>query len=80
MTAKELNKRMLKGEDILLNLRGINICPIDSYSSSTCAGSLCRLSIFFILKTRQNMATWKALTLQELSRFWMCKIKADIIF
>jgi Fic family protein len=36
MAGKELTKRMLKGEDILLNLREINIGSRDSYLSSSC--------------------------------------------
>ncbi len=51
MTGKKLNKRMLKGEDILLNLREISIGSRDSYSSSSCAGSA---SFYFENETKHG--------------------------
>lgn len=51
MAGRELNKRMLKGEDILLNLREISIGSRDSYSSSSCVGSA---SFYFENETKQG--------------------------
>ncbi len=79
MTGKELNKRILKGEDILLNLREISIGSRDSYSSSSCAGSA---SFYFENETKHGYmedpdlsGTIKVLDMQKKKGHYLLKIK-----
>ena len=79
MPGRELNKRMLKGEDTLLNLREISIGSRDSYSSSSCAGSA---SFYFENETKHGYmedpdltGTIKVLDVQKKNRCYLLKIK-----
>ena len=44
-----MRKKYLKGEDIILNLKSIKIGSIDSFSSSSCGGS-----VHFNIECRTN--------------------------
>jgi len=66
MAGKKLNQDMLKGEDILLNLREINIGPIDSYSSSTCAGAAFFEHELLESFTFKIAARWEVLVIQDI--------------
>ncbi len=79
MTGKELNKGMLKGEDILLNLREISIGSRDSYSSSSCASSA---SFYFENETKHGYmedpdlsGTIKILDVQKENGYYILKVK-----
>lgn len=79
MTGKELNKRMLKGEDILLNLREINIDSRNSRSSSSCAGPA---SFYFENETKHGYmedpditGTIKVLDVQKKRGCYLLKVK-----
>lgn len=79
MGGKKLNRHTLEREDILLNLREINIGPIDSYSSSTCAGSA---FFYFENETKHGYiedpdltGTIKVLDVQKKGGCYLLKIK-----
>ena len=70
---------MLKGEDILLNLREINIGSMDSYSSSSCAGSA---FFYFECETKHGYmedpditGTIKVLDVQKKKGHYLLKVK-----
>lgn len=44
-----MKEKYLKGTDIILNLKSINICNINSFSSSSCGGS-----VHFNIECRTN--------------------------
>lgn len=79
MSGKELNKRMLKGNDILFNLKEIDIDGRDSRSSLSCAGYT---AFYFENETKHGYmedpdltGTIKVLDVQKKKGHYLLKIK-----